>query len=205
MAELTCPHCGATVDTVDVYCPNCTRSLRLSAPETAGEPPHVHPTRTVGWIVGLGVVGLCALAVFPLLIVPAMRVRSTGFAPMGSPPPGTAPGCMANLKQLAVASMIYASDYDDTLFHAAKFDAALMPYTKNVGVFSCPDTGRPYAANKELLGKKLAKVGNPAAVPMLYEGSGQKLSSAHSGGSHVAFADSHVKRVSATTKLNWKP
>ena len=101
--------------------------------------------------------------------------------------------------------MIYLSDNDDKLFLSTKFETQLMPYTKDPSLFYCPDTGQPYAVNKEVLGKEFNKFKNPATTPMFYEGTAQKLSAAHSGGAHIGYADSHVKRVTATVKVNWKP
>lgn len=202
MAELTCPHCGAPVSADDVYCPNCTRALRLAAPEAPYEGPKPRPVRTVSWIVGLGLLGLCALAAFPLLVIPRARNVAGGF---GSSPPAVRTACIANLKQLAVAGLIYQADYDDRNFPKLTFSAELAPYVKSPPVFNCPQTGRPYATNKEYLGVEAKKVKDPVTLIYFYEGAAQKLAFPHGGVGNVAYADGHAKGVPKTYKPNWKP
>jgi prepilin-type N-terminal cleavage/methylation domain-containing protein/prepilin-type processing-associated H-X9-DG protein len=66
--------------------------------------------------------------------------------------------CQSNLKQVALAFMMYAQDYDEKVTHtitkcwAGSTDqssvsvyALIYPYVKNVGVFNCPSS--PYDGN----------------------------------------------------------
>ncbi len=204
MAELTCPHCGASVRAEDVYCPNCTRALRLAAPEAPYQPAKANSARTVGWIVALGLFGLCALAAFPLVIVPAARKNMFG----GVSTPGSAAAktaCLSNIKQLAVGAAIYQADYDDRIFPNRNFSPVLMPYIKNTSIFYCPVTRQPYAVNKELLKVEATKIKDPAATVLFYEGANQKLAFPHNSMGNVAFADTHAKAVGSSFVPKWKP
>lgn len=204
MAELTCPHCGAPVAASDVYCPNCTRSLRLAAPAPS-EVSHGTPGRSLTLVVTLGIFAVCALALVPLVFVPAMRLKGQNTAGPFPPPPASSTPCMSNIKQLSVAALIYQADYDDRMFPRKVFEPELMPYVKNPPTFYCPDTGKPYTVNDHLLGLEMGRVADLAKTPMFYEGASFKLSGDHGGSSHVAYGDSHVKRVSSTATLAWKP
>lgn len=200
---MTCPHCGSSVRAEDVYCPNCTRALRLAAPESPYHPAKANSARTVGWIVALGLFGLCALAAFPLVIVPAARKNMFGMSTPASAAAKTA--CLTNIKQLAVGAAIYQSDYDDRMFPSRTFMPVLMPYIKNTSVFYCPVTRQPYAVNKELLKFEMTKVKDPALTLMFYEGANQKLAFPHGSAGNVAFADTHAKVVGPTYVPKWKP
>lgn len=210
---MTCPHCGAYVQATDVYCPNCTRSLRLTAHDAVIEAPRAQPAKTVGWIVALGLLGLCALAAFPILVVPIIK-RSNPLEPptpaFGMPPSPAAASvstaCMSNMKQVATAGLMYQGDYDDHNFLSASYQTALNPYTKNPGVYYCPQTGSAFATNGDILKLDITKkVKDPAATVYFYEGSKKTLSGPHSGMSNVAFADGHVKKYGAKAPLKWKP
>lgn len=66
-----------------------------------------------------------------------------------------------NLKQVAVALLLYASDYDDRLPHQRdreRVDRALQPYLKSKAVFVQPHFKKPYAWNATLAGKDIAKI-----------------------------------------------
>jgi len=119
--------------------------------------------------------------------------------------------CLSNMKQLCLACMMLANDYDDVL--KLKPDAwknALMPYVKNERLFYCPEDKSgavSYSVNPQLCGKSLTSLANPAATVMMYEGHKLKLDFRHTGRACVGFADGHVKLINAgqAKTLRWKP
>lgn len=117
---------------------------------------------------------------------------------------------VSNLKQLAVAVMIYAADYDD-LMPKANWQSSLRPYVKSDAVFKSPmsTAAKPsgYSFNSALFGINLAKLADPAKTVLIYEGKNNVLSFLYSGKAAVAYADAHVKLIDKTeaAKLRWKP
>jgi len=118
--------------------------------------------------------------------------------------------CLTHLKQIAIGSLIYSSDYDDTIL-SGKWSDQLMPYSKNISLFTCPTlkaegkTGG-YAVNSEVMGKKMKNILEPASTMLFLETSKTGMGIAakpmevanpprHDGANAIAFADSHVKFV----------
>ncbi|MES2463265.1 MAG: hypothetical protein V4671_22005 [Armatimonadota bacterium] len=101
--------------------------------------------------------------------------------------------CRDNLRQIAIAMMMYVQDNDQTfpqMQSAAQVQNRLRPYLKNMPSFSCPVTRQPYQPVKALSGKPLASIKYPATTPMLSE------AKAHPDGTkHTAYAEGHVKSV----------
>jgi prepilin-type processing-associated H-X9-DG protein len=115
--------------------------------------------------------------------------------------------CLSNLRQLALALLMYAQDHDEALPRADKWCDEIMPYVKNTDVFKCPAQPQAecsYAFNAALSEKVLGKIERPAETIILFEsGEGTrnacgnvalgKLLTRHNGGSAVAYVDGHVK------------
>lgn len=111
------------------------------------------------------------------------------------PPPATAES-VVNLKQLGLALIQYTQDYDEALppmKKYAKTQEILLPYIKDVSVFTNPITKEPYQANPVISGVSLAKIENPSETVAFYEGS-----PAADGTRGVCFLDGHVKRIKET-------
>lgn len=70
--------------------------------------------------------------------------------------------CLSNLRQISIATMLYAQDYDETLprdvtacrdgartdpcsqsYPGSRIEAKIRPYVQNVGVFECPSATTP--------------------------------------------------------------
>jgi len=103
---------------------------------------------------------------------------------------------LSNLKQLALAVLMCAQDYDETLPQlkdAAIVEKTLKPYVRDEKLFTNPITNKPYMANAILSGKKLVHISNPSKMVLLYEDS-----PAPDGMRGVAFLDGHASRVSAS-------
>lgn len=114
--------------------------------------------------------------------------------------------CMSNLKQLGLAFLMYAQDWDEKL-PGKDWVAATQPYLKNTQVLICP--GRPevkvgYVYNEAVMGVSLKKIGNPAETVLVFEGEpvdGKDFGGVeriaeggyHNGGLNILFADGHVK------------
>ncbi|HWA84457.1 MAG TPA: hypothetical protein VG820_13530 [Fimbriimonadaceae bacterium] len=119
--------------------------------------------------------------------------------------------CLSNIKQLALATIMFATDNDDVLkTTSAKWANAIYPYTKNKTILTCPED-KPgtvsYSFNVRLANVSMAKIKNPATTVLAYEGSGGKLNFRHDGRAAVAFADGHAKLITKeqAKTLVWKP
>jgi len=98
-----------------------------------------------------------------------------------------------NLKQLALAVLMYAQDYDvlPPMEDAATFEDELAPYVRSTELFRRPDTDEAYGINASLSGKALADLEKPEQMVVLYE-----TTPAEDGSRAAAFLDGHVTRVS---------
>jgi prepilin-type processing-associated H-X9-DG protein len=115
--------------------------------------------------------------------------------------------CQSNLKQGAIAALMYAQDYDEQLPRSANWSEALLPYTKNPSLWACPSLETSpygYAYNARLNSLKLEKALSPATTALLFDsnagvanaadaGSSLARPGRHQGGDNLAFMDGHVK------------
>jgi len=100
---------------------------------------------------------------------------------------------LSNLKNLALAVVMYATDYSDTLPDLTEAEAAkkvLNEYVKDESVFYYPDTGQPYVPNAALSGKPTADIADPARAVVFYE-----ANPADDGTRGAAFVDGHAARL----------
>jgi prepilin-type processing-associated H-X9-DG protein len=115
--------------------------------------------------------------------------------------------CVANLKQMGLAALMFAQDHDETL-PGETWVKDLWDYAKNPDIFRCPkrpDAGQEgYVLNKAAAGHKLGDFGEPAETVLMFEGTplaGKPLGGAdrlppegvHNGGINACFVDGHVK------------
>jgi prepilin-type N-terminal cleavage/methylation domain-containing protein/prepilin-type processing-associated H-X9-DG protein len=103
--------------------------------------------------------------------------------------------CQSNLKQLALAMLMYAQDYDETFAGECSCGCPhvdytcwrdrMYPYVKNLQIFQCPShtiglgtpdqiAGNYGIACHVVSGRKLSEVRRPAEVAMLAESYGQQ-------------------------------
>ncbi|MEP6756018.1 MAG: M56 family metallopeptidase, partial [Chthonomonadales bacterium] len=119
-----------------------------------------------------------------------------------------ATSCVSNMKQAALSSIMYASDHKD-MFPGKTVDLhkEFFPYSKNMTIFTCPETKKYFAFNTALIGKKLSSVKVPSNTVLFYEGSGGKYSFIHGGKTTIALADGHVVIADPkqATKFVWNP
>lgn len=127
--------------------------------------------------------------------------------------------CTSNLRQLALACLMYAKDHNGILMTANWADE-VMQYAQNEALLRCPSIPGdipPYAMNEKLLGLSLDAIADPARVVLLFErepgegpaiGGPDKLVARHNGNTVVAFADGHVEAIpidQAMQQLRWDP
>ena len=113
--------------------------------------------------------------IHPFDMAEAMKPPAPGLLDMMEKSKEKAQGSAAssNMKQIALAVMMYAQDYDQVLppmADAEKFRKVILPYIKNHAVFTSPATGKPFRPNPRLSGRKLASLGNASSVVILYSG-----------------------------------
>jgi prepilin-type processing-associated H-X9-DG protein len=124
--------------------------------------------------------------------------------------------CQSNMKQLALAAMMYCQDYDERMPIADRWCGALMPYCRNEAIFTCPadDEQWSYAMNYKLSRQPLAVVVSPASTYMLFEtepsrkdaydketypGASLAAPPRHGEFNNFAFADGHVQAVAQSS------
>jgi prepilin-type processing-associated H-X9-DG protein len=120
--------------------------------------------------------------------------------------------CLNNVKQLGLAELMYASDYDELYPPANRWCDATYPYIKSWELHHCPaDTAAfSYAMNHKLSRVSLSKVAEPMHTICLYESStGRKnecdqhgspgdsvpVPPRHQGGNNFGFVDGHAKSL----------
>ena len=120
---------------------------------------------------------------------------------------GEQEACLSNLKQLTLAALMFAQDHDQTLPSAEKWTDEIMPYIKNEALLRCPAAPElecGYALNRDLAGKKLNALPNPAEAILFFDSNLGKRNATgtledvaipgrHNGGNNYAFADGHCK------------
>jgi len=115
--------------------------------------------------------------------------------------------CLSNLKQLALATLMYAQDYDEVFPPADKWCDGVMPYLRNEELFKCPSDPQhdySYAFNRNLGGKRLGQIPRPAETVLIFDSTAGKKNAAdageswpeegrHNGGNNCAWADGHAR------------
>lgn len=103
---------------------------------------------------------------------------------------------LSNLKQIALASIMYANDYDDLLPYVQSTKSmqwVTTPYLKNNSVWTNPNpAGGQYLLNMSLAGVNLSGIDKPAETILFYESTPWE-----DGRRGVAYADGHAKRLTA--------
>lgn len=122
--------------------------------------------------------------------------------------------CLNNIKELAVAAQMYASDHDGKLPTAAKWRSELESYlSEPLKKLECPCGDAVFAFNKNLSGVNLNKIKNPQSTVLFFEanpdlpnrtGSRADAIFPHRDGGAFAFVDTHAKRMyEAPAQSQW--
>jgi prepilin-type processing-associated H-X9-DG protein len=103
---------------------------------------------------------------------------------------------ISNGKQVALSMLMYANDFDDQFPDAsstAKAQKVTYPYAKSSAIWKTANPAHTrFLYNTSLAGVNMVEIPKPSEVPLIYE-SGPWAD----GTRIVAYADGHVKRVSA--------
>jgi len=126
--------------------------------------------------------------------------------------------CLANVKQLDLAALMYCQDYNATWVMSHNWCDAIYPYIKNQSVYVCPTVPQMpcgYACNAHLNGVLLKKLTRPSETVAFYDALGgwnlsgdlSLVDPRHNGGANVGYVDGHAKWVTATglSSLLWDP
>ena len=122
--------------------------------------------------------------------------------------------CLVNLKALALAVMLWATDHNETLPPADKWCDELQPYMAEAKAsLLCPGDAPKlaelvcgYSYSLAIASKRLADIVDPAGTVMFYESTLNKLNAAdngesepkpgrHDGGNNRAYVDCHAQWV----------
>jgi prepilin-type processing-associated H-X9-DG protein len=145
--------------------------------------------------------GIAALIVF-LVVVAAVGVSVPFY--QSARRKAVHSSCMANLKQIDLALLMYCQDYDERFPTAGQWEAKLDPYLKNRSLWTCPAKPHEpgYRTNDALAFRAVKSVKWPAQtiaasdagarVPPMSPVPGA-TAARHNGGDNFAFADGHVK------------
>ncbi len=135
------------------------------------------------------VVGICA--VLAAVLFPT-------FAKSREKAHGTA--CLSNVKQIALAALMYASDHDGHLPNAWTWTEDLLPYVGSSNVLQCPLAPMElssYAMVKRWSEEKLDDIPNPEDTVIVYETNRDGTPAfRHNDGMNVGFANGHAKWLS---------
>lgn len=121
--------------------------------------------------------------------------------------------CLSNVKQLTLALMMYAADYDRQYPPpGADWEGVTFPYVKSQTIYRCPsDPEEPsYQFNPDLAGLRLDAVTQPAQSITLFESDdGKKVAYRHNDGANYGFGDGHckwfMKGAEKAGDLIWRP
>ena len=107
------------------------------------------------------------------------------------------PSCLSHIKQIGIASLMYATDYDGHFVRMPGWDDALYPYAKNREIYRCPsdDTNGAlgYGMNLDVAGSPLGSWPSTRETVAFYDGDGLEVIERHNDGANYAFMDGHAK------------
>jgi prepilin-type processing-associated H-X9-DG protein len=152
-----------------------------------------------------------ALGIFAIFILAV--VLFPVFAPVHT---NRRTSCLTNLKQDAVANVMYAGDYDERLPTAAWMDL-LSPYQKNEDLFRCVSLSKEnkeaygFAYNSTLFGTKMEATPEPPKMETIYDSTSVARNAAdpvsslpvpgrHGRRNFIAYLDGHAKAVTSPPK-----
>jgi prepilin-type processing-associated H-X9-DG protein len=117
---------------------------------------------------------------------------------------------LSNLKQIAMAAILLTNDQKDRFnIDPSRVHAALSPYLKNDAIWKEPVTKRSdiYTFNPNLRNVDYGAIEKPAETILFYVGRKGEFEFPYRGRTAIAYADGHVKLVTATEakQARWKP
>lgn len=155
---------------------------------TAMSAPEEQKQTTTRWrlvevLVAVGILAVLAAVLFPVFARSRDKARVTS--------------CLSNVKQISLAMMMYAKDYDGYLPNASTWTEDLMPYCKNEAIFQCPTEPlepSSYAMVRRWSEANLEDIPDRDQTVLIYEANRDGTPAfRHHGGLNVGFADGHAK------------
>lgn len=126
--------------------------------------------------------------------------------------------CLSNIKQIAIGTILYASDYDEKLPKADVWQDSIVEYIKSKDIYKCLVGTSPesYAFNSTVSGRDSTKIESPDRAVMEFEadahahnahGGPEWFATRHGEKGNLAFVDAHARRFDRLTamKLIWFP
>ncbi len=112
--------------------------------------------------------------------------------------------CIQHQKDLAMAMLLYAHDYDEHFPPASIWSDAIQPRVSSLTSYRCPEARHlrsGYAVNRALDCRSLFSLEEPGSTVALFDATGgwnssggqELLAKRHAGGAVISFADGHVK------------
>jgi len=139
--------------------------------------------RLIEVLVAVGMLAVLGAILFPTFARSREKARTSS--------------CMSNLKQLAIATEMFAQDHDGRLPGAVTWRDDVLPYVNNEQLFKCPSDevdNVTYAINPLVAGRDLDEIDDHQETVLLYEiGESGRPVFPHNGGANYAFVDGHVK------------
>ncbi|MCE5239013.1 DUF4349 domain-containing protein [bacterium] len=136
-------------------------------------------------LVVLGICGVLAAVLFPVFSKAREKARQ--------------PSCLSNVRQLALATLQYAHDYDDVLPPAENWAELIQRYHGNTQILHCPSaigsTGDSYALVSRWGGMPLKSITDPGNTIIIYEAENGQPAYRHNEGMNVGYADGHGKWI----------
>ncbi|CAN5497052.1 hypothetical protein BH11ARM2_BH11ARM2_30660 [soil metagenome] len=117
---------------------------------------------------------------------------------------------MENMKQLALATLMFSGDQDDRFKFTTETALGLLTrYLKDKHPLIDPGTGRKdiYRFNPNLAGVMAVNIDSPSTTVLWYLGEPNRILYPYDGKTIIAFADGSVRASTEaeTLKLRWKP
>jgi prepilin-type processing-associated H-X9-DG protein len=171
---------------------------------SAGEKLPKRMTAEVGIVIVM--VG-AAIVLLSAVLYPVFTPRDRRYAPQLA--------CMSNQRQIMLAMLTYAGDYDGRLPPASHWNTFLVTYLKGPRakrdqVFRCPSArhdggaGYDYAFSPLLTGKDIFELPEATLTVAMFDAESGHLALRHREGANIAYADGHVKWSRPTrTPAGW--
>lgn len=183
----------------------------MGGPEEPAPPPPPSAKRRSGdargvwFIVAVGcllaavaIIGVIAAIVFPVFVRSREKAREAS--------------CLSNVKQLSIATLMYAQDCGERLSLVSNWPERIFPYIRQQNCYRCPSDESTsgaaatspwplsYGMNAALDARQLRDVASPAQTPALCEahaaqGGPEIAEFRHNMGANVGFVDGHAKWV----------
>lgn len=123
--------------------------------------------------------------------------------------------CIQHQKDLAMAMLLYAHDYDERFPRASIWCDTIRPRVSSPESYRCPEARHlrsGYAMNRALDCRSLSSLEEPGSTVALFDATGgwnssggrELLAKRHVGGAIISFADGHVKWIRLPEQQRWE-